>query len=272
MKIPEFLQKIPWLRVACILAGALVLMLVLVLPGLAPEAEIPTEPTLPPPEENPYSPEDFYMENGILLCSASQTLLGIDVSAHQKVIDWQKVADFGVNFAIIRLGYRGYVYGELHADELFRENVRAAREAGIRVGAYFFSQALNEQEAREEAEFALSVLEGVTLDLPLAYDWERMGDDSRTAQMDRRTLTDCTKAFCTVTENAGVDTMIYFNSSQALNLLHLEELTDYPFWLAMYDVTMDFPYRFDYWQYSNLGVIPGIETKVDLNLLFVNQE
>lgn len=230
------------------------------------------QPDLPPPEANPYVPEDFYSEYGILKCSKAETVMGIDVSSHQKQIDWEKVAAAGVKFAFIRIGYRGYVYGGLSEDEYYKANIEGAQAAGIQVGAYFFSQALSVAEAREEAEFALELLEGYELDLPLVFDWERMGEESRTAEIMPRTLTNITKTFCEIVEAAGYEPMIYFNSNQAKNLLYLQELTQYRFWLAMYDTTMEFPYRFDIWQYTNKGKLSGIDTLVDVNLMFVEEE
>jgi GH25 family lysozyme M1 (1,4-beta-N-acetylmuramidase) len=124
------------------------------------------------------------------------------------------------------------------------------------------------REALEEANFALSVMEGWELDLPLVYDWEYVSDTARTANVDRRTLTDCTKAFCRQVEYGGFEPMVYFNVSQARHLLYLEELTEFRFWLAQYLPGLDFAYRVDFWQYTGQGTVPGIEVPVDLNLWF----
>lgn len=301
MHLPESLKKI-WEAVKsnrtvqlCILCGMLAVALVgLVIaawclhrPDAPPEQTEPStsiqstqntrptdppKPTLPPPEANPYTPEDFYVEYGILKCSKAETVLGIDVSAHQGEIDWNQLAAAGVKFAIVRIGYRGYVYGGLRADDYYLQNITGAQAAGIQVGAYFFSQALSVGEAREEAEFALQLLEGIELDLPLVFDWESMGEESRTSEIWPRTLTNITKTFCETVKAGGYKPMIYFNSNQARDLMHMEELTDYPFWLAMYDITMEFPYKFQIWQYSNKGKLPGIQSNVDLNLMFVETQ
>ena len=193
--------------------------------------------------------------------------MGIDVSRYQGEIDWQQVKAAGVEFVMIRLGYRGTSEGQLYTDPFFWQNLLGARVAGIKVGAYFFSQALNVEEAEEEATYALNILDGISLDMPLVFDWEQA---TRTQDMDARTLTDCTKVFCAAVEDAGYRPMVYFNSFQAKQLLYLEELQAFPWWLAMYDVTMEFPYRMDMWQYSCTGTVPGIDTDVDLNLLFAN--
>ena len=228
---------------------------------------LPTEPqqTLPP---SPYTAEDYVYDGEYLTCTAGETVLGIDVSSHQGVIDWAKVADAGIRFAFIRLGNRGYTTGSLNADAYAKENLKGAKAAGLKIGAYFFSQAISVEEAREEAAFALDILGDTQLDLPLVFDWEYVNGEARTAHVDARTLTDITKAFCRLVEQRRVESMIYFNSSQARDLLHLGELEQYPWWLAMYDITGEFPCKVDLWQYTNTGKVPGIEGNVDVNLMF----
>ena len=232
------------------------------------EAAQPTTEAAAVLPTNPYGPEDFRVEeNGYITCLTGEARQGIDVSEWQGDIDWQQVKDGGIEFAIIRLGYRRSETGELSTDEKALANLQGAAEAGIPTGAYFFSQAVTTQEALEEAEYALSLLEGYTLTYPLIYDWEYLGEDARTADVDARTLTDCIKIFCGRVEEAGFQSMIYFNPHFHENeVLYLEELTDYHFWLAMYDTQMDYPYQIDMWQYSCTGSVPGITGDVDLNL------
>lgn len=232
------------------------------------EAAQPTTEAATVLPTNPYGPEDFRVEeNGYITCLTGEARQGIDVSEWQGDIDWQQVKDGGIEFAIIRLGYRRSETGELSTDEKALANLQGAAEAGIPTGAYFFSQAISTQEALEEAEYALSLLEGYTLTYPLIYDWEYLGEDARTADVDARTLTDCIKTFCGRVEEAGFQSMIYFNPHFHENeVLYLEELTDYHFWLAMYDTQMDYPYQIDMWQYSCTGSVPGITGDVDLNL------
>lgn len=232
------------------------------------EAAQPTTEAATVLPTNPYGPEDFRVEeNGYITCLTGESRHGIDVSEWQGDIDWQQVKDSGVEFAIIRLGYRRSETGELCTDEKALANLQGAAEAGIPTGAYFFSQAVSTQEALEEAEYALSLLEGYTLTYPLIYDWEYLGEEARTADVDARTLSDCIKTFCSRVEEAGFQSMIYFNPHFHENeVLYLEELTDYHFWLAMYDTQMDYPYQIDMWQYSCTGTVPGITGEVDLNL------
>ena len=230
-----------------------------------------TGPTLPPPEANPYDRNDFqYNENNYLTCIAGESVSGIDVSYHQGDIDWEQVKASGIEFVMMRVGYRGYgESSKLVEDTNFQANIRGASDAGLKIGVYFFSQALNLAEVEEEVDFLLERIEGWEIAMPVVYDWEYVSDEARTANMDARTLTDCSRHFCELVEEAGYQPMIYFNRNQAAHLLHLEELTDYPFWLAAYTDRMGFAYKVDMWQYTDNGRVPGIEGPVDVDVLFV---
>lgn len=226
------------------------------------------EPTIPP-EANPYRVQDFqYDPNNYLYCLRQNSYKGVDISAFQKDIDWQQVKDSGIDFAIIRLGYRGYgKAGKLVEDEYVQDNLKQATEVGLPIGAYFFSQALNIKEVDEEIEFMLEILGDYQLDLPIILDWEIPGaDNPRTKNMDARTLTEIQKYFCQTMAEMGYDPMIYFNWHQANHLYYLSELEDYDFWLAFYQDRMTFPYKVEMWQYTDQGRVPGIEGNVDLNV------
>lgn len=232
------------------------------------ETEPETEPTIPP-EANPYTVKDFqYDRNNYLYCLRQNSYKGVDVSAFQGDIDWKKVKASGIDFAIIRLGYRGYgKAGKMVEDEYVQDNLTEAKEAGLPIGAYFFSQALNIKEVDEEIEFMLEILGDHELDLPIILDWEIPGaEDPRTKNMDARTLTEIQKYFCQVMTEKGYDPMIYFNWHQANNLYYLSELEDYDFWLAFYQDRMTFPYKVEMWQYTDQGRVPGIPNSVDLNV------
>jgi len=235
--------------------------------GETTEATMLMQETLPP---NPYAPGDYQYLGNYLTCTAGETVMGVDVSSHQEVVDWQQVANAGASFAMVRLGYRGYSSGTLHEDIYARDNISGAGAVGLKVGAYLFSQAVSVQEALAEAEFALEILEGMPLDMPLVYDWEYVNETARTAHVDAQTLTECTIAFCERIRQAGYRPMVYFNSHQAENLLELEALTDYPWWLALYDDNPVFPYRVDMWQYTQSGTVPGIPGAADVNLLYLD--
>lgn len=218
---------------------------------------------------NPYGPTDFQYAGDYLTCLAGESVLGIDVSSFQGDIDWEQVRSAGVEFVMIRIGGRGYgEEGRLYADTKAQENYAGAKAAGLQVGAYFFSQAISVAEAKEEAAYALELIRDWELEMPVVYDWEYLGQEARTANVDKRTLTDCTLAFCRDMEDAGREAMTYFNPNQSDNHIYLEELTEYRSWLALYSDRMTFPYRVDMWQYTNAGSVPGIEGEVDLNLYF----
>lgn len=232
------------------------------------ETEPTVEPTIPP-ESNPYGRLDFqYNKNNYLLCQRQESYPGVDVSAFQGQIDWDLVAESGIEFAIVRLGYRGYgKAGRMVEDEYAKLNLQGARNADLAVGAYFFSQALTIEEVDEEIEFMLEILGDFALDMPIILDWEQVGvDTARTANMDARTLTDMLQHFCQVMEEKGFQPMVYFNWYQSSRLMYLSELEDYPFWLALYQDRMTYPYKVEMWQYTDQGRVPGIEGNVDINV------
>lgn len=235
------------------------------LTGCGCEAKpLPTEPTLPP---NPYAKEDFVSGTPFLQYTGSQkAYVGIDVSTHQGEIDWEAVADSGVDFAIIRVGYRGYTEGGIFLDDAFVQNITQAQAAGIETGVYFFSQATSVAEAEEEARFVRQQLMDYAITYPVMYDWERM-DETRSATVDYATVTDCAKAFCQIIEDAGYTAGVYFNLEMA-KFMDLRELQDYVLWLAEYNDYPTYSYAFDCWQYSSAGQVDGIATDTDLNLYF----
>ncbi len=231
---------------------------------------LPPEPTLVP---NPFEKQDFvYDENGFLTCLAAESWLGVDVSAHQGSIDWGQVATSPVDFAMVRLGYRGWgTEGILREDSRGLYNLDEAAAAGLKVGVYFFSQAISVEEAVEEARFLLKLLDGRQLDMPIVFDWENVAsEEARTNDMTKEAITACALAFCREVEAAGYQPMVYFYLDLArwkLDLLALQE-TGIGFWLAQYSDTLGYSNRVDMWQYSNAGNVPGISTKVDMNLFF----
>ena len=243
------------------------------LPPTEPPTEAPTEePTLPPPESNPYDSLDFQYDGRFLKLIEGECMVGIDVSSWQYDIDWQKVADAGAEFAMIRIGYRGSESGRLNSDKYAWQNLTGAAEAGLNIGVYFFSQALTREEAEEEAYYVLDVIGDLDITMPVVFDWEKVeGANSRSMNMDRRTLTDCALTFLETIEVAGYDAMVYFNPHQSRNLFYLSELKEYDFWLANYTDRMDFPYKVKMWQYTDSGIIPGIDTPCDFNIYFPDE-
>ena len=139
------------------------------------------------------------------------------------------------------------------------------------IGAYFFSQALTIKEVDEEIAFMLEVLGDYELHMPIVLDWEIPTPDARTAQMDARTLTALQEYFCETMTEKGFTPMVYFNWHQSNTLLYLNELEEYPFWLALYGSRMTYPYHVEMWQYTDSGRVPGIQGGVDLNIYMPKQ-
>lgn len=217
--------------------------------------------------ESDFSSDGTYIDyNGTQYASER----GIDVSEHQGEIDWQAVRDDGVQFAIIRAGYRGYSEGKLFEDASFRKNIDGALAAGIEVGIYFFSQAAGTAEATEEATFLLNIIDGYNVSLPVYYDWEHVANvgDTRVDNVDGTTITDCCLAFCSTVESAGYKAGVYFYRSLGYYDYELDRLTNLVFWVGAPAQAPDFYYKHSMWQYSFTGAVSGIEGGTDLNILF----
>ena len=214
-------------------------------------------------------------ENGISYNDKNYRIVhGIDVSKWQGRINWEQVKAAGYEFVIIRLGYRGYSEaGGLALDEMFHKNIQGAQAAGIDVGVYFFSQAINEEEALEEAEFVLKALEGYELQFPIVYDPELIRDQpARTNDVTGEQFTKNTIVFCEAIKAAGYEPMIYSNMIWEAFLFDMTQLQKYPFWYADYETVPQTPYDFVMWQYSEKGSVSGISGNVDLNIMFVEIE
>lgn len=212
-------------------------------------------------------------ENGFLTYDSDEYTckIGIDVSRYQGSIDWAAVKSAGVDFAMLRLGYRGYGTGRIVLDTYFYQNLQGALANDIEVGVYFFSQAISPEEGAEEAQFCLNALEGYSITYPIVFDWEPYpsGTGARTEGLDDKILTQCAVAFCDEVEDAGYQSMVYSNLTYFYLHFDLNELINYPFWLAQYNSRPSFYYHFDIWQYGDSGSVPGIDGNVDLNIHFV---
>lgn len=221
---------------------------------------------------NEYEAALFTVTDGFLsYFGVPECYAGVDVSSYQGEIDWDRVAAAGIDFAIIRVGYRGYTEGLVYDDRYFVQNIEGALDAGLDVGVYFYSQATTADEAVEEALRTLSAIDGYPITYPVVFDWERVSNSSsRTRTVTGETIASCALAFCETVESAGYRTMIYGNTSDVANGdLDLSQLLDYPFWLAHYTSSWeptDFPYHYDMWQYTSHGSVDGIDGRVDLNL------
>lgn len=206
----------------------------------------------------------YYVNN-----SEVTSQIGVDVSVHQNNIDWDAVKASGVDYVMVRLGFRGYGTGEAGIDDNFVDNVKGARAAGLDVGVYFFSQAVTVDEAIEEAQLVINNLQGLDITYPVVYDWEIIYDDSaRTDDVPVDVLTDSCIAFCEAVKGAGYTPMIYQNKKTTMFKLDLNRIKDYDFWLAEYNDEPSYYYDFTMWQYTSEGKVPGIDGNVDLNISF----
>lgn len=195
----------------------------------------------------------------------NRTARGIDVSKFQGTIDWNAVKADGITFAIIRCGYRGYGTGALVEDETYRRNIQGAINAGLKVGVYFYSQAINEAEAVEEASMVLSLVSGYSLPLGVYYDTEYVAG-GRANAISAAERTACAVAFCETIRNAGYKAGVYSYASWFYNNLNFANISKYNTWIAQYRDTLSFNYKYDIWQYTGSGRVNGISTAVDMNI------
>ena len=205
--------------------------------------------------------------------SELKSIKGIDISQYNAVVDWNKVKSDGVEFVILRAGYRGYGTGKLTADTKFLEYAKGAYDAGINLGVYFVTQAVSVDEAIEEAEFVLDLMKesGAEFTWPIALDLEDAASaDARTANLDKETRTEYIIAFCERIKEAGYNPMLYAAIRWYIEEMDLSRLTDYNKWFAQYFNRPFFPYEFQIWQYTSSGKVDGIDGNVDLDLCFVN--
>lgn len=222
--------------------------------------------------KNAYKEENFVQDNKFWYYEEKGKKIsktGIDVSSYQGDIDWKRVKEDGVEFAIIRVGIRGYGTGKLVEDECFKANIEGAIKEGIEVGVYFFSQAITTKEAKEEAEFVCERIKDYDLSYPVIFDTEHVSASSaRTnkANLSADERTDIALAFCDYVEEEGYESMIYSNKRWYLRKLNLEKLDKKRIWLAQYSSDLDYPFKFEIWQYSCEGRVDGIEGNVDLNI------
>jgi GH25 family lysozyme M1 (1,4-beta-N-acetylmuramidase) len=207
---------------------------------------------------------------------ALKTRLGVDVSAWQGKINWQKVKAAGVDFAIIRIGARGWgTAGNYYKDSCFEANYAGAKAAGISVGVYFFSQAITVGEAEAEAQFTLDILNGRSLTEPIAFDTENPPDDearTKLANLTNQQRTDMAIAFCKKIKSAGRTPMVYSGKYWFCNYMNPAQLAPYTTWVAQYlddpNIGTTYPYSYKYWQYTSGGHINGISTSADMNISF----
>ena len=196
---------------------------------------------------------------------------GIDVSTFQGDIAWKKVAADNIDYAMIRLGYRGYGNGALVLDDTYKKNIKGATKNGLDVGVYFFTQAVNAEEAKEEAEFVLKNLKGYKVNYPVVIDTEMIeSGKSRGNALTPEERTETIKVFCDTIKEAGYTPMVYANLTWFITALDISQLEDYEKWFAGYEEEPSYPYAFSMWQYTSSGTVKGVKGAVDRNISFVN--
>lgn len=207
--------------------------------------------------------------------SDERNLYGIDILNAYGEVDFKSVYDSGIRFVMARAGYRGAISGDLVIDEAFSEYAKTALRNGLDVGAYFFSQAVNEREAVEEASVLVNLLkeEEIHLTYPVIIRVDQAGGLGRADALDEATRTKIVKAFCETVKNAGYEAGFYASSNWLTTNLDVEKLKDYTIWMAEHKrMPSEKDYYYDLWQYTSLGKVPGVNGEVALNLSFKNQE
>ena len=197
--------------------------------------------------------------------------LGVDLSKYQKKVDFSAIQSEGIDFCMLRVGARGYETGIIQEDEKFEEFIAGAEAVGMPVGLYFFSQAVTEAEAVEEANFVINKIAQHKISYPIAYDMEFITNDS--SRIETLTINEKTKialAFLTRIEEAGYNGMLYGNKEWLLKRIDLSKFEKYDIWLSQEEDLPDYPYTYSMWQYTRQGEIYGIDGYVDLNISFID--
>ncbi len=222
---------------------------------------------------NSYKPDSFSEQKGIVTYKDGVSEVGINVNQKKGDIDWAQVAANGVDYAMIRVGYRNYGDGKLLPDEKFADNIKGATEAGLPVGVYFYSKAVTDAEAEDEATFVLEQIREYSVTYPVAFYWEydlqsdgSLDQDSRTKQCNGDQVTGFIDTFCKKIKASGRTASFYCDKSMGYEKLDLERLSGYEMWYAEFRTVPSFFYDFGMWQYTKEGSVPGISEKVPINL------
>ena len=206
-----------------------------------------------------------------------RTRYGIDVSSFQGEIDWDAVADDNIDFAMVRVGFRGTGTGSLNTDKYYEQNIRGAMRAGLETGVYFFAQAVTVEEAIEEADYVISLLDGLDINGPVAYDWEMHDSTYRVYGTSPEMATACAVAFCERIKDAGYTPMVYGGTYVTYMKYDQGALADYLSWYPEYKseksekLCPTLVYHMDYWQFSSSRAVAGINGRVDMNIQFIRR-
>ena len=209
-----------------------------------------------------------FASNGELSMNGGQ--LGIDVSSYQGNVDWKAVKNAGISFVILRCGFRGYTQGGLIADDKFAANIQGANSAGLKVGIYIFSQAINEKEAIEEASYCIQLAKKYKVSYPIFIDTEKVAaNGARANGLDKNTRTAVCVAFCKTIQNAGYTPGVYANKNWLNNNVNVSEFGPYKIWMAQYVSVPDYKGRYEIWQHTDKGSVSGIKGNVDLDISYL---
>ena len=197
--------------------------------------------------------------------------LGVDISRYQKDVDFEALKSDGIEFVMLRVGARGYKTGEIQIDEYFHENIKKASEAGLDIGVYFFSQAVTQEEAIEEAQLVLDNIKEYEILYPIAYDMEFIENDTaRVETLTRDERTTIAAAFLNHVNNAGYTPMLYGDTEWLVKRIDVAKFNASCIWLSEEADIPKYPYRYEMWQYTTQGQVRGINGFVDLNISFVD--
>lgn len=201
-----------------------------------------------------------------------ECVTGIDVSEWVNGVDWQQVKDSGIDFAILRVGYRGYETARFVFDNSLHTFLYGCNEVGLPVGVYFVSQAINEEEAVEEAEKILENIQGYEVTMPIYIDLEGAGETARTKDLTAEEYTQIVNAFCRRIEKEGYRAGVYSNENWIRSHLNWDDLSEWDLWFAKYTKVPSTDHAFNMWQYTESAKIPGVEKECDLNVRVYEKE
>lgn len=212
------------------------------------------------------SPEMKYFVNG-----KQASWFGVDLSSQNGIVDFEKLKKAGVDFVMIKVGGRGYSSGNIVLDDSFKDYMNGAKNAGLGIGVYFYSQAVDKEEIYEEADTLLELIKDYNVTYPVVFDMESIdGDIARTDALDKSARTELVRIFLKTIKEEGYTSMLYGNKEWLVTKLNLEKLSDYDVWLSQEGDTPDYPYEFTMWQYDTQGSVSGVSGDVRLNVSLVD--
>ncbi len=203
---------------------------------------------------------DIYNEH-----KKSNTEIGIDVSKWQGDIDFEKVKNAGATFVMMRIGVQSSREGKISIDSYFKENIRKAKEAGLKVGVYLYTMAGSVKEAKEHAEWVVDTLNEEKLDLPIAFDWENFSKWN-SFKVSFHEINKMADTFIETAKSKGYEGMLYSSKNYLVNIW--ENKNNYPVWLAHYTKKTNYEGNYIMWQLCNNGRIDGINGDVDIDILY----